>query len=67
MDNGCCGAAGAAESTCDPITSDLYGLDQAGEVPELATSTLSQLPPPREQLLDERRGLLFQAALESRD
>jgi SAM-dependent methyltransferase len=35
-DNGCCGAAGAADGACDPITSNLYGHDQAGEVPELA-------------------------------
>jgi ubiquinone/menaquinone biosynthesis C-methylase UbiE len=31
----CCGA-GAATSCCDPITSDLYGQDEAGHVPALA-------------------------------
>ena len=32
----CCGAGGAVEPCCDPITSNLYGADQEGEVPELA-------------------------------
>src|SRR5207253_1430148 len=32
--NGCCGAS--ARQGCDPITSDLYDMTQAGEVPEKA-------------------------------
>jgi len=36
VDSGCCGASGAADGACDPITSNLYGVDQTGEVPELA-------------------------------
>ena len=32
----CCGAAPAASSCCDPITSDLYDAVQAGEVPGAA-------------------------------
>ncbi len=32
----CCGAAPALESTCDPITSNLYDAGQEGEVPDLA-------------------------------
>jgi SAM-dependent methyltransferase len=32
----CCGTASGLQSCCDPITSNLYGPDQAGEVPETA-------------------------------
>ncbi len=32
----CCGAAPAASSCCDPITSNLYDAGQAGEVPDAA-------------------------------
>ena len=34
--NACCGGSSAGEGGCDPITSNLYADDQAGEVPELA-------------------------------
>ncbi len=34
--NSCCGGASALESSCDPITADLYGTSEAGEVPEMA-------------------------------
>lgn len=33
---GCCGAEPATESSCDPITSNLYDAGQAGQVPEEA-------------------------------
>jgi arsenite methyltransferase len=32
----CCGATAASDSCCDPITSNLYDLSQAGQVPEEA-------------------------------
>jgi arsenite methyltransferase len=32
----CCGAGGALEACCDPITSDLYDGGQAAELPDLA-------------------------------
>ena len=32
----CCGGATALESSCDPITSNLYDAAQAGELPDLA-------------------------------
>jgi len=32
----CCGAGGAPDACCDPITSNLYDAREAGEVPELA-------------------------------
>ena len=32
----CCGARAAVDGCCDPITSNLYGADQAGEVPQEA-------------------------------
>ena len=32
----CCGAGSAASSCCDPITSNLYSAEQAGELPDLA-------------------------------
>lgn len=32
----CCGAAAAGDSCCDPITSNLYDLSQAGQIPEEA-------------------------------
>jgi arsenite methyltransferase len=32
----CCGGAAATGSTCDPITSNLYGAAEAGQVPEAA-------------------------------
>ena len=35
QDNGCCGS-GNALKCCDPITSNLYDIDQAGEVPKAA-------------------------------
>jgi 2-polyprenyl-3-methyl-5-hydroxy-6-metoxy-1,4-benzoquinol methylase len=34
--NSCCGGASALESSCDPITSNLYDSTQEGEVPETA-------------------------------
>jgi len=34
--NSCCGGASALESSCDPITSNLYDAAQEGEVPETA-------------------------------
>ena len=34
--NACCGGAAATDACCDPITSNLYDAQQAGEVPELA-------------------------------
>jgi arsenite methyltransferase len=34
--NACCGGSSAGEGGCDPITSNLYADDQAGDVPELA-------------------------------
>lgn len=34
--NGCCGASAALENCCDPITSNLYDVAQAGEIPEAA-------------------------------
>jgi arsenite methyltransferase len=34
--NGCCGASSALESCCDPITSNLYDQNQAGQIPETA-------------------------------
>ena len=36
--NACCGAATAESSCCDPITSNLYDADQAGEVPAQAVN-----------------------------
>jgi arsenite methyltransferase len=32
----CCGATAASDSCCDPITSNLYDLSQAGQIPEEA-------------------------------
>ena len=32
----CCGASAATDSCCDPITSSLYGQDQAAQIPEEA-------------------------------
>ena len=32
----CCGAGGAADRSCDPITANLYGTQETGEVPEQA-------------------------------
>jgi arsenite methyltransferase len=32
----CCGATAASDSSCDPITSNLYDLSQAGQIPEEA-------------------------------
>ncbi len=34
--NSCCGGAPAALDGCDPITSNLYGLDETGALPEAA-------------------------------
>ena len=34
--NSCCGGAAALETSCDPITSNLYDAAQEGEVPEAA-------------------------------
>ncbi len=34
--NACCGAAPAALDRCDPITSNLYGVDETGALPEAA-------------------------------
>jgi ubiquinone/menaquinone biosynthesis C-methylase UbiE len=34
--NSCCGGASALESSCDPITSNLYDAKQEGEVPDTA-------------------------------
>jgi arsenite methyltransferase len=34
--NSCCGAAPAGESGCDPITSNLYDQEQAGQIPKEA-------------------------------
>src|SRR5438270_11650399 len=34
--NGCCGAASALDGCCDPITSNLYGETQTGQIPEAA-------------------------------
>ena len=34
--NGCCGASSALDSSCDPITSNLYDETQSGEIPEQA-------------------------------
>jgi SAM-dependent methyltransferase len=34
--NACCGAAPSAIGSVDPITSNLYGVDQTGELPEAA-------------------------------
>jgi ubiquinone/menaquinone biosynthesis C-methylase UbiE len=34
--NSCCGGASALESSCDPITSNLYDATQEGEVPDTA-------------------------------
>ena len=34
--NSCCGGASALEGSCDPITANLYGTSEAGEVPEMA-------------------------------
>ncbi|HEY1912809.1 MAG TPA: arsenite methyltransferase [Vicinamibacterales bacterium] len=34
--NSCCGGAGGLESSCDPITSNLYDGSERGDVPELA-------------------------------
>jgi arsenite methyltransferase len=36
--NACCGGAAANDSCCDPITSNLYDAEQAGQVPELAVN-----------------------------
>jgi len=36
--NACCGGTAAIEACCDPITSNLYDAQQAGEVPELAVN-----------------------------
>jgi len=32
----CCGPSRAEDSCCDPITSNLYSIQESGEVPELA-------------------------------
>jgi predicted methyltransferase len=32
----CCGASAAADACCDPITSNLYGADETGTLPEEA-------------------------------
>ncbi|MBI2319101.1 MAG: arsenite methyltransferase [Betaproteobacteria bacterium] len=32
----CCGTSGAPACACDPITSNLYSVEEAGELPELA-------------------------------
>src|SRR6516162_532469 len=32
----CCGATAALDGCCDPITSNLYDSEQAGEIPETA-------------------------------
>ena len=32
----CCGSSPASDGCCDPITSNLYGIHEEGEVPELA-------------------------------
>jgi hypothetical protein len=32
----CCGGAASSRGECDPITSNLYDSEQAGEVPEFA-------------------------------
>jgi len=32
----CCGAGSAEDSCCDPITSNLYSIEESGAVPELA-------------------------------
>jgi len=34
--NGCCGAGAALDGCCDPITSNLYDLSQAEQIPEAA-------------------------------
>lgn len=34
--NSCCGGAPAGLDSCDPITADLYGLDETGTLPETA-------------------------------
>jgi len=34
--NSCCGASAAADACCDPITSNLYGADETGTLPEEA-------------------------------
>jgi arsenite methyltransferase len=34
--NSCCGASAALDGCCDPITSDLYGPEQTGELPQEA-------------------------------
>lgn len=34
--NGCCGASAALDGCCDPITSNLYDLSQAEQIPEAA-------------------------------
>ncbi|HWF37174.1 MAG TPA: arsenite methyltransferase [Candidatus Acidoferrales bacterium] len=34
--NGCCGASSALDGCCDPITSNLYNLDQTEQIPEEA-------------------------------
>lgn len=34
--NGCCGASAALDACCDPITSNLYDLSQAEQIPEAA-------------------------------
>src|SRR5215213_3294604 len=34
----CCGGSAALDTCCDPITSNLYDAQQAGEVPELAVN-----------------------------
>jgi arsenite methyltransferase len=34
----CCGGTAALEACCDPITSNLYDADQAGQIPALALS-----------------------------
>jgi SAM-dependent methyltransferase len=36
--NACCGGAATVDACCDPITSNLYDVQQAGELPELAVS-----------------------------
>jgi arsenite methyltransferase len=36
--NACCGGAAAVDGCCDPITSNLYDAQQAGELPELAVN-----------------------------
>src|SRR5450755_4206020 len=34
--NGCCGGTALLDGSCDPITSNLYGAGEAGQIPEEA-------------------------------